>query len=59
MRSIYVVVDFKMLGRLNISKQHLAKDEISCHEQEHVVRKGGISISDPGSPTNVIDASTS
>jgi hypothetical protein len=59
MRSIYVVVDFRMLGRLNISKQPLTKDEIACHEREHVVRKVGISMSDSGSPISVIDASTS
>lgn len=58
MRSIYVVVDFRMPGKLNISKQPLAKDEIACHEQEHVVRKVGISMSDPGSPTSVIDEFT-
>ena len=50
MRSIYVIVDFRMLGQPNISKKPLTKDEIACHEWGHVVREVGMSVSDLGSP---------
>ena len=34
---ICVMVDFKKLARLSVSKAALMDDKIGCHEQGHVV----------------------